>query len=105
MTEAERIARAHRAQSAWDEFFGPMVDEMRSEYQGRMVDIASVELSRDKRADKLTALAHALKILGNLENGMLAAIKDGDMARSEKLRKEKIEQMTAPQRRLLRIAG
>jgi hypothetical protein len=63
-----------------------------------------MELSRDKRADKITALSNALKILGQLENGMKAAILDGDLAQQEKLKAEKIEQMTAPQRRLLGIA-
>ena len=103
MTEAERIARSHRASSAWDEFFGPMIGEMRSAYTDRMVELANSELARDKRSDKLTALANAMKILGNLESGMQAIIRDGDVAQREKLRADKVEQMTAPQRRLLNI--
>ena len=104
MTDAERIATATRAQRAWYEFFAPMIERMRAEYRDRMIDIASAELARDSRSDKLTALSHALKILANLENGMLATIRDGEVARNELLRAEKIEGMTAPRRRLLGIA-
>jgi hypothetical protein len=100
----ERIARAERAQRAWDEFFAPIISEMKSTYADRIVELANIELGRDKRADKITALSNALKILGQLENGMKAAILDGDLAQQEKLKAERIEQMTAPQRRLLGIA-
>lgn len=104
MTEAERIARGQRASSAWSEFIAPIVAEMRSTYTERLVEIANTELHRDKRGDKITALSNALRILSQLENGMIAAIRDGDLARQETLRARKIESMTAPQRRLLGIA-
>lgn len=103
MNEAERIARAYRATAAWDEFFEPMIAELRSAYAERMVLVANDELNRDKRADKITALANATKILTTLEAGMLAIIRDGDMAAKDKLRAEKLEGMTASQRRLLGI--
>jgi hypothetical protein len=61
-----------------------------------IVELANTELSRDKRADKLTALSNAIKILTTLRSGMLAMIRDGEMARQDKLKAEKIEQMTAP---------
>lgn len=104
MTPEERIARAYRASKAWEEFFGPMIGELKSAYSERLVDIANIELSRDKRTDKITALSNALKILSTLEAGMQEAIADGDVARTEKLRSERVEQMTKPQRRLLNIA-
>lgn len=103
MTEQERIARADRAQRAWDEFFAPMISELKSVYGDRLVEVANIELARDKRADKITALSNALKIVTTLEAGMLEAIKDGEVARVDKLRSEKIEQMTEPQRRLLKV--
>jgi hypothetical protein len=104
MTEAERIARAHRAQSALDEFLAPILDDMDAEYTRRMVEVANTELSRDKRADKLTALSNALRISSNIRSAMQAIVMDGEVAHKDKLRAEKIEQMTAPQRRLLTLA-
>jgi hypothetical protein len=104
VTEAQRIARAHRAQGAWDEFFAPMLTEIKNAYSERIVEIANTELSRDKRSDKITALSNALKVVAALEGGMLEVIRDGELARADKLRAEKVEKMTAPQRRLLGIA-
>lgn len=101
MTDAERINRAQRAKAAWDEFFAPMIGEMKSAYQERMLDVANTELNRDKRADKITALSNALKIVGNLESGMQSIIMDGEMAHREVLRADRVESMTKPQRRLL----
>jgi len=104
MNEADRIARAHRAQAALDEFLNPMFDQIVEEYTSRMVEVANTELSRDKRSDKITALSNALKITRTLKSGMNEIVRDGELAKAEKLRAEKLEQMTAPQRRLLSIA-
>jgi hypothetical protein len=104
VTEAERIARATRANAAWEEFVEPIIAGMEREYTARMVEVANSELSRDKRADKLTALANALKISANVKAAMQAIILDGEVAHKDKLRADRIEQMTAPQRRLLGIA-
>ena len=100
---ADRIATASRAEQAWNEFFGPMIVELRSAYSERLVEVANTELNRDRRGDKITALSNAMKILATLESGMREAIRDGDLAKQEKLKAERIEQMTAPQRRLLNI--
>jgi len=47
----------------------------------------------------------ALRVLDNLESGMREAIHDGKLATSEKLKAEKIEQMSDAQQRLLKIVG
>lgn len=104
MTEAERIARANRAQNAYDEFMSPMFENLTEEYATRLAEVANTELSRDKRADKITALSNALKIVGTLKAGMLEIMRDGELARADALKKEHIEKMTAPQRRLFGIA-
>lgn len=104
MTEAERIARSHRARAALDEFLSPMFDEIEAEYTSRIVEAANSTLRRDERADKITALSNALKIARALKAGMMEILNDGELARREKLKAEKIEKMTAPQRRLLGIA-
>ena len=100
----ERISRGARAQGAWDEFFGPMIRELKEEYTARIVEIANSELQRDRRADKLTALSNALRITDALSNGMLAIIRDGDLARQELAHHKKVEGMTTPARRLLNIS-
>lgn len=96
----DRANRATRAQHAWDEFFAPMIDDLRAVYTERLVEVANAELGRDSRADKITALSNALRILDTLEGGMKATIRDGEVAASQMIRVEKIEGMTAPQRRL-----
>lgn len=104
MTEAERIARAHRAESALREFFEPIIGELRETYSARIVEVATTELARDKRSDKITALSTALKIVDAVESGMRSAIRDGELAKADQLKNKKIEQMTAPQRRMLSMA-
>lgn len=104
MNEAERIATAFRAESAWKEFIEPMFDELRNAYSERLVEVANTELTRDARSDKITALSNAIKILNTLEGGMQEIIRDGELAKRDRLKAEKLEQMTKPQRRLLGIA-
>lgn len=104
MTDAERIDRAGRARRAYEEFIEPMFDELRNEYAERIVAVATTELRRDRRADAITTLSVAHKVLNTLDAGMKALIADGDMAQRDKLRAEKIEKLTPPERRLLNIA-
>lgn len=103
MTPQERIAKAERAQRFWDEFIGLQVEDMIGEYTARIVEHANTELNSDKRRDKITALSHAIRITENIREGLLATITDGELARKDKLRAENIENMTAPQRRLLGV--
>lgn len=105
MTEAERIGRAQRAQAALDEFVGPMLDEMEAEYSARIVDVATTDLFFWTRASKLTRLSDALRMVRSIKGGMAAIITDGEIAQSERVRKEKIKQMSEPQRKLLRIGS
>ena len=101
-TLAHRLNAARQAESAW-EVVQPILDEIDAEYTARMVEVANTELSRDKRADKLTALSNALKISANLRSGLQAAMMDGEVAQRDKLRADRIEKLTAPQRRLLKL--
>jgi hypothetical protein len=102
---SERMARAHRAKAALDEFLTPMFDNLRKEYAGRMSEVAIGELHPGTRADKLTTLAVALRVVDTLQSGMAEIIRDGDLAQREKLRAEKIEQKSDAQQRLLKIVG
>lgn len=100
MTPSERIARAERAQAALNEFILPLLTETRDVYAARLVEIASTELSRDKRTDKITALSTAIRILDELEEGVKAHLLDGGLAEKDRLRADRMENMTPPQRRL-----
>jgi hypothetical protein len=105
MTELkQRLDHARRAELAWEEFFAPMIAELKAAYTERLAEVANTELNPRKRSDKVTALANALKIVGTLESGMLETIRDGELAKQEQLRAEKIEQMAPSARRLLNIA-
>jgi hypothetical protein len=104
MTEAQAAARGIRARDYRDEFLGPILDDMRAAYANRIVEIASKEHDPKARADKLTSLSVALRILENIAGGIDAAIMDGEIAEKNMLKVEHIEKMSAPQRRIFNIA-
>jgi hypothetical protein len=105
MTEAERIARAHRAQAALDEFLTPMFDDLREEYRNRIAEVATTELHPGTRADKITTLSVALRVVDTLKSGMAEIVRDGELARRDRLRADDVAKMSDAQQRLLRIAG
>lgn len=104
MTEADRIAKAQRAKAALDEFFAPVVDDLRAEYIARLLQVSTGTLGRNERSDKQTALSTALKLLENLSASISAIIQDGDVARGELAKKERRLDLTPARRRLLDIA-
>jgi hypothetical protein len=103
MTPQERIARAQRAERALEEFITPILTECRETYTARIIELAATELNPNKRRDKITALATAVRVLDAIENGIQAVILDGQMATKDKLRAEKIERMTPPERRIFNL--
>jgi hypothetical protein len=105
VTPEQRIARSHNAERAWDEFIAPMFADMRNEYLKRMTDVAATELHAGQRADKITSLSVALRVLDNIESGMREAIRDGDIATKEKLRAQNLEGMSDARQRLLKVVG
>lgn len=100
MTPQERIARAERAQQALDEFITPILLETRDAYCTRIVELASIELNRNVRGDKMAALSTAIRVVDAIEDGLKAVMMDGKMAERDKLLAEKVERMTAPERRI-----
>lgn len=105
MNDAERKARAERAQTYRNEFLAPIIDECRQSYQARIVDIASTELDPKKREQAITALSTALRILANIDTGITAVIEDGKIADKKLLRAEEVERMNPYRRRLLDMAA
>lgn len=102
---SERIARAERAQAALDEFLSLMFANLRDEYLSRISEVAATELHPTIRADKITTLSVALKVVNALESGMAEILCDGALANAEKLKAERIEHMSDAQQRLLKITG
>jgi hypothetical protein len=105
VTESERIARAHRAQAALDEFLTPMFADLRAEYTDRLAEVARTELNRERRADGVALLSVALKVVDTLEAGMTEVVRDGEIAGKSKARADEIARMTDAQQRLLKITG
>lgn len=102
MTDADLRARGQRAQLC-DEFIGPILADTKQGYLTRMADLAVSELNPTKRAEKITALAVALKVLSNLENGLNNAIEAGRIAERNLIQAEEIERLGRTQRRIFDI--
>ena len=99
---AEAAARGQRA-SLCNEFIGPILKDVRQGYTERLIEIAATELNPKARSEKITALSIALKVLGNIENGLNGAIESGRVAENSLLKADKIERMGAHERHLLDI--
>lgn len=104
MTDAENAARGIRAEQLRAEFLDPLLGDIRNAYAARIVDVASRELDPVKRAQAITSLSVAVRILDNIEDGINAHIHDGKAAEKDMLKVETIERMSDPKRRLFGIA-
>lgn len=100
LNEAQRVERAARAQQALDEFFAPAMARARESFSARLKDICARE---PWAADKIAAMANAIRILEELGRDIEGAIRDGDEAAQSLLRAEKYERLTPARRRLLGI--
>jgi len=99
-SEAQRVERAERARRAMDEFFAPALGRAHDVFSTRLKDVCARE---PWAADKIAALANAIRILEELGHDLEAAIRDGDDAARTILRAEKYEALTPARRRLLGI--
>jgi hypothetical protein len=98
----EAAARGQRA-ALCNEFISPILAEIKSGYAARIAEIAVAELNPKTRSEKITALAIAMKVLANVENGLNNAIEAGKVAQQSLLKADKIERMGREDRRLLDI--
>jgi hypothetical protein len=103
VNDAEQAARGLRADQFKAEFLEPLVTDFRAQYAERIIDLASRELDPAKRAQAITSLSTAIRILDNIEGGIDAFIHDGKAAEKDLLKVETIERMSEPKRRLLGI--
>ncbi len=99
-SDRDNAARGHRAAQC-NEFIGPILKDQRDAYLARIAEIASTELDPKTRTEKITALSVALKVLGNIENGLTAIIETGKVADKSILRATEVERMGRDRRRLL----
>ena len=104
-TDPQRVARSTRAQKALDEFVTPEFDHAREVYSRRIAEVAATELHPTIRADKITALSLAIRVLDEVQNGVTTIMRDGEHVREQMIRAEKIEHLTDAQQRLIRIGG
>jgi hypothetical protein len=101
MTPQERMERGSRAQRAIEEFMQPAFDVVCSEYAARLKEVAARE---PWAANKIAALANALRIVEEVQGQIVGIVYDGEHARQGKTRAEKIEQLSPAKRRFLNIA-
>lgn len=100
MNDAELIARGQRADTCYNEFVGPALKETRAQYAARIADIAVTELDPKKRAEKITTLSTAMRILDNIDTAIRVLVENGKIAEAAQLRVDDIDRMTAPKKRL-----
>ena len=100
LSESQRVERAARATRAIEEFFAPALARAHESFSVRLKDICARE---PWAADRIAAVANAIRILEELGKDLEAAIHDGDAAARSLLRAEKYERLTPARRRLLGI--
>jgi hypothetical protein len=101
MSPDERIARAHRARQAMEEFFDPALATIEADYAEKMIAAAA---SVDPRApDIIARLAQGIKVARQVRAQIEAHIADGAVAQKEKADAERLGDMTPAKRRLLAI--
>ncbi|TFI59102.1 hypothetical protein E2493_06135 [Sphingomonas parva] len=100
LSDAQRVERAARARRAIEEFLAPALGRAHETFSARLKDICARE---PWAADRIAALANAIRILEELGKDLEAAIHDGDAAAQALLRAEKYERLTPARRRLLGI--
>ena len=100
LTDNQRIERATRAQQAIDEFFAPAMARAHDAFAARLKDICARE---PWAAEKIAAVANAIRILEEIGRDLEAAVHEGEEAGQRRLRAEKYEKLTPARRRLLNI--
>ena len=100
LSEAQRVERAARASKAIDEFFTPALMRAHAAFARRLSEICARE---PWAAEKIAAVANAIRILEELGKDLEAALHDGEAAAQSLLRAEKYEKLTPARRRLLGI--
>lgn len=101
MNDRERIETARRAQQALDDFLAPAFAVVEADYTEKLVNAAT---STDPRAGEIVArLAAGMKAARSAHGMIMTLVADGELTKAGMIKAERIEGMTAPDRRLLNI--
>jgi hypothetical protein len=98
MTNEELARRAIHAESAWEEFIGPVIEQMRAEYMAALTRIAANE---PWESGKITKLAIAQRVIDAVEEHLRAAIAHGEIAARDQDRIARIQSLPDRKRRWL----
>jgi hypothetical protein len=100
MTNEQKIEHARQAALALSSFLDPAFEEVIETYHNR---IASICATTPWEANKISALANAIRIAQEVRGQIAAIVAGGEVAKSGKARAEAIEELSPVKRRLLRI--
>lgn len=100
LTDAQRVERARQAQMALENFLNPAFDAVSAAYTDRIEQLAS---TTPWEAAKITALANANRIVKEVHAQIAALVYDGEHAKADMVRVEKIEKLTPARKRLINI--
>lgn len=98
MTPDELTRRGIHAQTAWDEFIGPAVEQMRETYLAALTKLAANE---PWEVSKITKLAIAQNVIAAVEDHLRAAMMHGEVAARDQARIRQIESLPDRKKRWL----
>lgn len=96
LSDEEKKARGYRAKSAMDEFLAPAMKALEAEY---LVALTTLAASEPWATDKLTKLAVAQRVIKTVEQHIIAAVMDGEVASQNLERAKKIAALPEAKRR------
>lgn len=95
---ADKIVFGEQARAAHDGFIQPAFDILRAQYAIKLADTAS---SEPWAHEKITALAHAIKVLDGVQGQVQSIVTDGKIERDNMKRAEQVANIRASKRRIL----
>lgn len=98
LTESQRIDRARRAQMALEEFLDPALNAVVEAYAARVEELAATQ---PWEAQKITALANAIRIAKQVKAQVMAIVYEGENAKRQKDHAAEIEKLSPAKRRFL----
>jgi len=97
--DAARLSRAERADASMQEFVGPALATIRSEYLAKLTEIAAKHPMKGEPLAMVEKLSTALKIVDQIDIQMRALIADGDAAKADAARADQMARLSTEQRR------
>lgn len=97
---AQRVEHGRRARQAYEDYVAPALAKLRAASIQRIGEIVEAE---PWATDKIAAQAMFQRVLAEAEKVIVAAVLEGDAARRELERIERVSSMSAARRRALGI--